>query len=307
MKIPVGLWSAGISLVGNVMLIVLDCHGLAHRVKHTNRNNLSFRGKPTGIIYGFLRYVLKYAMKFNTRHFVFAWDSKKSYRAEIYPEYKANRNNKEFTPEEQRAYKEAISQFHELRKEVLPRLGFRNNFIQTGVEADDIIARAVKDVKRHQALTDIVVVSRDNDLWQLLEWCDILDPEGDKLLTKEWLKNEYGIKPKQWAEAKCIMGCSTDNVSGIFNVGKDRVLKYVTGNLVKGKIFDRIISEEGQDIVSRNKPLIVLPFQGTKRRIIHFDEYFILSEFERVCEDYGFNSFLDMPAYNNWRKCFQMQ
>lgn len=288
------------------MIVVIDCHGIGHRVKHTNRNNLSYRGKPTGIIYGFLRYVLKYAKMFNTKTFVFAWDSKKSFRSDIYPEYKANRNTKEFTPTEEKLYREAINQFHELRKVVLPRLGFRNNYIQTGVEADDIIARVVMSVKKEQALTDIVVVSRDNDLWQLLDYCDILDPADSKILTKEKFKASHGITPKQWGEAKTMMGCSTDNVKGIPGVGDKKVLQYLTGTLPQGKILTSIQSEESQAIIERNKALVVLPFKGTKKHWLDFEEKFYLADFERLCEDYGFNSFLEPPHYNHWRKYFQM-
>lgn len=287
------------------MLVVIDSNGLGHRVKHAMKG-LSHQDKQTGVIYGFLRYILKYAKLFSSKTFVFAWDSKKSYRADVYCEYKANRIPKKLSPEDEWLHKVAISQFHALRKSVLPQLGFKNNFIQTGVEADDIIARVVRSVKEEQAITDIVVVSRDNDLWQLLEWCDILDPSNDKILTKSKFKQQYGIHPEQWAEVKSIAGCSTDNVSGIKGVAETKALQYITGKMNKGAIWERIQSAESQHVIACNRKLVTLPHQATKDFIVNFDEKFKVLDFEEVCESYGLNSFLNLPAYNDWRKCFLM-
>lgn len=290
------------------MLVVIDSHGLGHRAKHAMQG-LSHNEKQTGVIYGFLRYVLKYAKVFNTKNFVFAWDSKKSFRADIYPEYKANRapSNRNYTPDEQWLHQSALNQFYDLRKKVLPTLGFKNNFIQTGVEADDIIARVVRSVKEEQAITDIVVVSSDNDLWQLLEWCDILDPGKEKVLTKSKFKKEYGIHPEQWADVKALTGCNTDNVHGIEGVGEVKALQYIKGKLTKGKIFDRIQSHESQVVMNLNQRLVKLPHYKTSNFHVNFDEVFSLSRFELICEQYGFNSFLNMPMYNDWRKYFRMQ
>lgn len=288
------------------MLVVIDSHGLGHRAKHAMKG-LSHNDKQTGVIYGFLRYVLKYAKMFNTKTFAFAWDSKKSFRADIYREYKANRTPTQPSFDEQWLHKTAMSQFHELRKKVLPAIGFQNNFIQTGVEADDIIARIVRGVKEAQAITDIVVVSQDNDLWQLLEWCDILDPSSDKILTKGKFKKTYNIRPEQWAEVKSLAGCGTDNVAGIEGVGEGKALQYITGKLTKGKVYERIQSQEGQKIIGRNRHLVTLPFHRTNEFYLSFEDKFYLHNFERICENYGLQSFLNIPAFNEWRKFFQMK
>ena len=78
--------------------ILLDCPYLCHRMKHT-MGDLSFKGAATGIIYGFLKSLSGFQDLFRTSNFVFCWDSKTSKRKEIYPEYKANRDKKEYTDE----------------------------------------------------------------------------------------------------------------------------------------------------------------------------------------------------------------
>ena len=79
--------------------LLLDCNYLCHRAKHST-GDLSYGGDATGVIYGFLKSLSGFQDFFNTSNFVFCWDSNTSKRKEIYPEYKANRENKEYTDEE---------------------------------------------------------------------------------------------------------------------------------------------------------------------------------------------------------------
>ena len=78
--------------------LILDSPYLCHRAKYMT-GALSFGENATGVIYGFLKSLSGFQSLFNTSNFVFCWDSNTSKRREIYPEYKANRKDKEYTDE----------------------------------------------------------------------------------------------------------------------------------------------------------------------------------------------------------------
>jgi len=292
------------------VILVVDSNALCHRVKHTMKD-LSYHEQRTGIIFGFLNYVLKYAKMWNTNRFVFCWDSGKSARRSLFPQYKEKRKNnqKNRTSEEEEFYRLSYVQFGTLRAEVLPSLGFKNNFIQTGREADDIIASVVNTLYASYHGWKTILLTSDQDLFQLLDKCDYLSLYSKKarLFTMGDFHQQYNIHPKQWVEVKAIAGCSTDEVPGVKNVGEDRVIKYLTGKLVKGKIYDSIVSVEGLAIKERNLPLVSLPMEGTKEFQMDFDEYFPLQSFYNVCDKYGFSSFTRGVKLEDWQRLFKME
>ena len=121
--------------------IIVDSSSLIYSAFFTT-GSLSYDGKDTGIIYGFLRKVLRIGEKFKTNKFYFCFDHRINYREKIYPEYKANRNNrkKEMTDIEKQQKQSRIKQTDELREKVLYRLGFKNIYYQEGYESDDLMA-----------------------------------------------------------------------------------------------------------------------------------------------------------------------
>ena len=74
-----------------------------------------------------------------------------------------------------------------------------------------------------------------------------------------------------WVKAKAIGGCDSDNVKGIYGVAdpaksnSSKAVEYIKGTLTKGKIYDKIVSEEGQNTIMRNMSLVFLPYQGGHR------------------------------------------
>ena len=134
--------------------IIIDCHNICYRAFHTTGY------LDLGIVYGFLKALLDFAKTLESSQFIFCWDSRKSFRKELEPTYKLRPPK---TEEEQEELEEALEQFTQLRKEVLPNLGFRNIFLQPGYEADDLIAHIVQRFPG-----DYTIVSGDEDLYQLL-------------------------------------------------------------------------------------------------------------------------------------------
>jgi len=245
-----------------------------------------------------MRQVLSLSQRFDTSKFLFAWDSKRSHRKDIYPSYK---NKTQLTNDEYKFEKEAFRQFIELRLVTLPLFGFENNFIQTGMEADDIIAALAYNYKRK-----FIIVSGDGDLYQLLSnHVEMYSPRKKKLVTEESFIAEYNVTPEQWVVVKQVAGCRSDKVDGIAGVGDKRAIQFIKGTLnEKTKGYQNIIA--GKAIINRNEALVKLPFSGTLVPVINENETFNLGNFIDLTDKYGFRSFQQPAQLQDWINQFGM-
>lgn len=278
-------------------ILIIDCNNLCYSSFYTF-GSLSYLEKKTGVIFGFIQKIISLAKKFETSDFLFCWDSKKSYRKLIYLEYKANRR-KDLSDQEEADLKLALEQFTELRINTLPAMGFNNNLMQTGYEADDLIAKVVIE----NCYQSFWIVSTDQDMYQLLDKAAIYNHKTKQtILYKDMLK-KYSATPSLWAEVKAIAGCSSDNVKGIKGVGEMTAIKYLQDRLSDGKIKNRICEEKGQEIIKRNRKLVYLPFQGRKELHIELKKDSLSKDkFIEVFMQYGFESLLKKNVVDNWTK-----
>lgn len=235
--------------------LLLDVSYLAYRAFYSGLGQLSFNHIKTGVVYGVMREILYLQQRFNTNKLAFCFDVGKPNRVYDYPEYKANRQDG--TEEELKAKQEVRKQVHAMRKEYLPMVGFKNIFWQKGFEADDVIAKIVMD----RPTRDFVIVSNDQDLYQLLgKHVSCYSPAKKELYTEESFRAEYGCSPITWINVKAMAGCSSDNVKGIPGVGPKTAIKFICGELSKGKKFDAIAF--GSKIWKKNIGLVTVPYPG---------------------------------------------
>ena len=282
------------------MYLLIDSNFVCHRTKYILQA-LSYADRKTGIVFSFLNHILYLFDKFSTNKFIFAWDSRLSKRKEIFPKYKAFRIKKDKTKEERTIDRMVFRQMDELRDYVLPRIGFKNIFQQEGYEADDVIAKIVIDNHKKE---DIIVVSNDNDLYQLLDYCSIYDLHKKQLLTKQWFLDQYGLAPPEWIEVKGLAGCTSDGIPGIKGIGEKTALKYLLRQLPeKSKAYKSIVSNEGRKVSAFTQDLVSLPYPGTNNFEIVKDE-FSLGNFMDICGEYGLNSFLSKNTLNKWKQFF---
>lgn len=275
--------------------IALDCASLlfanAYKLDKLKANEIK-----TGAIYGFFRNILFLSQHFHCNKFLFCWDSKKSDRKKIFPEYKAKRKKKrEADPELDKIYQALFTQIDQLKYDILPQCGFNNQYEQDGKEADDILANLVLYYE------NILMVSNDEDMYQMLDMCDIWSPTKQKLWSEKSFTKHYGIKPTDWTSVKAIAGCSSDEVPGIVGVGEKTAIKWIKEILgTHLKTYKSIVN--GYGIIERNTRLVKLPIVGTNDCFIVPDgldfEYF-----EKICEKYLFNSFLEQYT-SEWEKFF---
>ncbi len=172
-------------------------------------------GLPTGAVSGFCSMLFKLLedSKSNQNlqkptHFAVIFDSaRKTFRNEIYSDYKANRAE---------APDDLAPQFDYIRKSVLafnlPSLELIN------YEADDLIATYVEKILKEGA--KVTIVSSDKDLMQLYKKnVRIYDPMKNKFISEEDIKNKFGVGASKVIDVQALAGDSSDNVPGVPGIG----------------------------------------------------------------------------------------
>lgn len=240
--------------------LILDTNYLCYRALYTT-GHLSHEGKGTGTIFGVLTALDTLRERFNPDRVLFAFDQGYGKRLEIFPEYKQNRrkNNEQLSDAEFHDVIDFRDQVDLLRRRVLKGLGYRNVFWQKGYEADDVIALLVQIV---DAGDDNVIVSADQDLWQLVSKKTVCyNPQTRVTMSFEQFVKTWEVYPSDWARAKAIAGCDSDGVPGIKGVGMKTACKWVGGRLKSSTVAWKKINEK-LSLVTRNMKLVSLPFPG---------------------------------------------
>ena len=169
-------------------------------------------GFPVGAISGFCNMLDKLIReekeKKGITHLVVVFDaSGKTFRNEIYPEYKANRSE---------APEDLIPQFPVIRKATS---AFSIPFVELlGYEADDLIASYAEEAKKHNM--KVTIVSSDKDLMQLVsDNVSMLDTMKGRVFKKEDVFDKFGVYPEKVIDVQSLAGDSVDNIPGIPGIG----------------------------------------------------------------------------------------
>lgn len=270
--------------------LVLDSHFLCYRAFHTAKE-LTWKGKSTGVIFGFLKDISRLKDEFHTDRIAFCFEHPHLYRRDVYPQYKMKRR-KELTSEEQEGFQQFKHQIKKLRTEYLPRIGFNNVFSARGMESDDLMATICKDIPDDE---EVILVTADSDMWQCLKHnVSIYSPITRKLFTGEKFVADHMIAPSQWAWVKAIAGCSSDGVEGIKGVGEKTALKYLGGTLKNDASIYQAIKRDWDSIVKRNLKLVTLPWVGCPVPLLQEDELDV-KEWREVCSELGMRSLKEHP------------
>ena len=165
-------------------------------------------GTPVNAVYGFTNMLGKLIEDTEASHLAVIFDTaRKTFRSDIYPDYKANRPP---PPEE------LIPQFDLIREATR---AFNVPCIElAGYEADDLIATYARLAReRGQQVT---VVSSDKDLMQLVcEGVAMLDPVKNRTVGREQVIEKFGVPPEKVIDVQSLAGDSTDNVPGVPGIG----------------------------------------------------------------------------------------
>ena len=238
-------------------LLVLDGHSLAYRAFYALpvENFSTSTGQPTNAVYGFTSMLVNLLRDEEPSHVAVAFDvSRRSFRTEKFPDYKATRS----------ASPEGFKGQVELIKEVVRALGV-NALELEGFEADDIIATLAT-----QATTrgfTVGIVSGDRDTFQLVdERTTVLYPRKGvsdlARMTPEAIVEKYGLNPGQYADFAALRGDPSDNLPGIPGVGEKTAVKWLNAysdlaglidhvDEVGGKVGDALREAVPQVLVNR--------------------------------------------------------
>ena len=183
-------------------------------------NFTTAQGQHTNAIYGFATMLLSLLSTEKPTHVAVAFDvSRKTFRSEIFPEYKANRAK---TPDE---FRSQMSYLHEL----VTAFGI-TTFEVEGFEADDIIATISKQAERENA--EVFICTGDRDSFQLVnEKTTVLYPKRGvsdlTRMTPDAVQEKYGMSPEQYPDFAALRGDPSDNLPSVPGVGEKTAAKWI--------------------------------------------------------------------------------
>ena len=218
------------SAMATKRLLLIDGHSMAYRAFFAlpAENFTTAQGQHTNAIYGFATMLISLLKDEKPTHVAVAFDvSRKTFRSEIFPEYKASRAK---TPDE---FRSQMSYLHELVK------GFGiNQFEIEGFEADDIIATITKRAEKEGA--EVLICTGDRDSFQLVtKQTTVLYPKRGvsemARMTPDAVQEKYGMSPEQYPDFAALRGDPSDNLPSIPGVGEKTAAKWVVeyGSLVQ--------------------------------------------------------------------------
>lgn len=200
----------------------MDGHSLAYRAFFAlpAENFTTSSGQTTNAVYGFASMLANTLRDEEPTHFAVAFDvSRKTWRSQEFPEYKANRSS---TPDDFKGQVELIG-------ELLDAMNAQR-FAVEGFEADDIIATLATQAEA--AGFEVLIVTGDRDSFQLVsEHTTVLYPtKGVSELTRftpEKVQEKYGLSPNQYPDFAALRGDPSDNLPGIPGVGEKTATKWI--------------------------------------------------------------------------------
>jgi DNA polymerase-1 len=189
-------------------LYLVDAHALIFQVFHAIPAMSSPSGLPTNAIFGFTRDLLFLRTEKKPDYLVCAIDvSEKTFRCDIYPEYKAHRSP---MPEDLRPQ---IAEIHRLVEGMrIPMLGI------AGFEADDLLATVGKAAAARGI--DVYVCTSDKDCRQLIDdHIRLYSLRKRQEFGRAELLEDWGITPEQVVDLQVLVGDPVDNVPGVPGIG----------------------------------------------------------------------------------------
>ena len=241
-------------------ILLIDGHSLAYRAFYALpiENFTTSGGQHTNAIYGFASMLLNLIRDERPTHIAAAFDvSRKTFRTEAFPEYKANRAK---TPDE---FRSQLSYIDELLEAFQIK-----RFECEGFEADDVIATIVAHHNKTEDINDeLLICTGDRDAFQLVsENVTVLYPKKGVTelarMTPEAIQEKYGLSPIQYPDFAALRGDPSDNLPSIPGVGEKTAAKWVIeyGSLsglvekidqVSGKVGDSLRTSISQVLKNR--------------------------------------------------------
>lgn len=209
--------------------ILVDGSSYLFRAFHAPPHLTNSNGEPTGAIYGVVNMLRSLLKKYQPSHMAVVFDAKgKTFRSDIYEEYKAHRPP---MPDDLRSQIETL---HSIVKAMgLPLLCI------DGVEADDVIGTLAQQAGDQGRFT--LISTGDKDMAQLVnDHVMLINTMTDTLMDTEGVEKKFGVKPEQIIDYLALMGDSSDNIPGLPKVGEKTAQAMLQGIPSIDEIYDNI-------------------------------------------------------------------
>lgn len=230
-------------------LLIIDAHALIHRAYHALPPLTNKEGVPTGAVYGFIRILLSVLADMKPEYVAVTFDSKgKTFRHEMYKEYKANRD----APDD-----DLVAQFP-IVEHVVEAFDFPI-YKEIGYEADDLIGTICKQFDNDGSV-ETLILTGDMDLVQLVDKDTKVMRlhKGVKetlLFDEATVKAHTGLRPDQITDYKGLRGDSSDNIPGVKGIGEKGAVELLQQYDTIEGVYDNL-----EHITGRNRK----PLEGTK-------------------------------------------
>ncbi|WP_058120324.1 DNA polymerase I [Photobacterium kishitanii] len=199
-------------------LILIDGSSYLYRAYHAAPNFTNSDGEPTGAIYGVVNMLRSMLRQFSTDRIAVIFDAKgKTFRDDMYPEYKANRPP---MPEDLRGQ---IEPLHAVIKAMgLPLISI------SGVEADDVIGTLATQASKQGM--PVLISTGDKDMAQLVDQnVTLINTMTDVVMDPAGVVDKFGIGPELIIDYLALMGDKVDNIPGVPGVGEKTAKALLTG------------------------------------------------------------------------------
>ncbi len=194
-------------------LLLVDGSSYLYRAFHAMPPLTTSKGQPTGAVRGVINMLKRLAKDYPNSPITVIFDAKgKTFRDDIYSDYKANRPS---MPDDLRAQ---IEPLHAIIKAMgLPLI------IEQGVEADDVIGTyAAQATKQDRA---VVVSTGDKDMAQLVnEHITLVNTMTETVMDTQGVEDKFGLPPSLIIDYLALMGDKVDNIPGVPGVGEKTAL-----------------------------------------------------------------------------------
>ena len=204
-------------MLKNYQLVLIDGSSYLFRAYHALPQLVSSKGQPTGAIKGVISMIRKLMSDYPDSHIAVVFDAKgKSFRNEIYADYKANRPS---MPDELRSQ---IIPIHEIiRLMGLPLL------IVEGVEADDVIGTLA--VQATEKKMDVLISTGDKDMAQLVSpHVTLINTMNNVFIDEGGVVEKFGVRSDQIIDYLALVGDTSDNIPGVPKCGPKTAVKWLT-------------------------------------------------------------------------------
>jgi len=197
-------------------LILVDGSSYLFRAYHAMPSLMNSKGEHTGAIYGVINMLRRLQNDYGNDHIAVVFDAKgKTFRNDMYKEYKANRPP---MPEDLRGQIESIHA-------IVRAMGFPLLCVE-GVEADDVIGTLAHQATEQKL--DVIISTSDKDMAQLVnDHVTLVNTMTDTTMDHDGVINKFGVPPDRIIDYLALIGDTVDNVPGVPKVGPKTAVKWL--------------------------------------------------------------------------------